>query len=419
MKTKLINNNLLLKILSVIAAMLLWVIVLNIDDPVSDKTFKNVKVSMINTDTITSQNQVYRIEEGTDTVDLKVYARRRSVLNKLKPSDFVVTADMQKDLRYDSMVKIEVKYTGNYSIDHIEQSRTNVLVSIEESVTEQFKVSVRTEGEPSGGLVVGSALPEQTLVEITGPISVVEKIKRVEASVDISGITGTVVRKCKLKLMNSDGDEIDGTYLEYIGKDSEFEVTVTTLNTKLVGISFDISKLAPEGYGLRSISYKPETVTIAGLKSQISSIYNLSIPAEALNPEKKLGRIEQIVDISQYLPDGVSISNKDDCEIAVTMEIVPYETKVYTVVPGDIFFANIQEGLALDASEMPSVEISVLGLSEQLDSLTTEELEVSVDLGTCRKAGTYSVPVQVKLPSGYQYTPLELSVKLVELEQGE
>lgn len=398
---------------------MLWVIVLNIDDPISDKTFKNVKVSMINTDTITSQNQVYRIEEGTDSIDLKVYARRRSVLNKLKPSDFVVTADMQKDLRYDSMVKIDVKYVGNYSIDHIEQSRTNVLVSIEESVTEQFKVSVKTQGEPSGGLVVGSALPEQTLVEITGPVSVVEKIKRVEASVDIAGITGTVVRKCKLKLMNSDGDEIDGTYLDYIGKDSEFEVTVTTLNTKLVGISFNISTLAPEGYGLCSISYKPETVTIAGLKSQISSIYNLDIPAEALNPEKKIGKIEQIVDISQYLPDGVAIPDKEDCEIAVTMEIVPYETKVYAVQPGDIFFANIQEGLALDASEMLPLEISISGLPEQLESLSSEDFEVSVDLEACRKKGTYTVPVQVKLPNGYQYTPLELSVKLVELEQEE
>ena len=42
----------------------------------------------------------------------------------------------RQDLRYDSMVKIEVIYTGNATIDSIEQSRENVLVSIEEKATE-------------------------------------------------------------------------------------------------------------------------------------------------------------------------------------------------------------------------------------------------------------------------------------------
>ena len=139
-----------------------------------------------------------------------------------------------------------------------------MLVSIEKQVTEQFKVTAKYTGEPSDGLVLGSLVPEQSLVEITGPESVVEKIKQVVAEVDITGITGTAVRSCSLKLQNSDGDAIDGTYLDYVGKNEDFEVTATTLSTKLVGISFDVSQAAPEGYGLLSISYKPETVTIAG-----------------------------------------------------------------------------------------------------------------------------------------------------------
>ena len=46
MKTK-IFNNLLLKILSVIAAVLLWLVVVNIDDAVTSKPFKNIKVNII------------------------------------------------------------------------------------------------------------------------------------------------------------------------------------------------------------------------------------------------------------------------------------------------------------------------------------------------------------------------------------
>lgn len=119
MKTKLVNN-LLLKILSVLAAILLWLIVVNIDDAVTSKQIRNVKVSMLNTNVLTEQGQMCRVEDGTDVVDLTVYARR-SVLDKLKASDFSATADLKKDLRYDSMVKIDVAYTGSQKSTDIQK----------------------------------------------------------------------------------------------------------------------------------------------------------------------------------------------------------------------------------------------------------------------------------------------------------
>lgn len=421
MKKK-IFNNLLLKILSVFAAVLLWLVVVNINDAVTSKPFTGIKVNVINTDVLTEQGQMCRVDEGTDTVDIVVYARR-SVVNSLKKSDFTATADMKKNLRYGNMVSIDVACTASNAADinRIEQSRANVLVDIENSVTEQFKVSVKTTGSPSAGLVPGPSVPEQTLVEITGPESVVKRIKTVRAEVSIVGITGTAVRTCRLKLLDSDEVEIDGTYLDYIGKeDDSFSVTVTTLNTKLAGISFDISTAAPEGYGLSAISYTPETVTIAGLKSDVSPIYNVNIPASALNPDGQTGRMVQTVDISQYLPDGIIMPYEEEHEIVVTMEILPYETSSYTFLSGQIQYLNIPEGLELDVSELVPLEVQISGLESDLAALTMENITVSVDLSECRGAGTYTVPVTVTAPDNYQVPEdLELSVTLVRLEEEE
>ena len=191
MKTKLLNN-LLLKLLSVAAAMVLWLIVVKIDDPITDVSLRNIKVDIVNADILADQGQVYRVVEGTDTVDLTVYART-SVAERLQASDFRATADVQKDLRYDSMVSISVSYVGGNArtedaIERIDQSRSNVLVSIEESVTEQFKVTTRYTNEPSDGLEVGTLTPEQTVVEITGPKSTVDEIREVVAEVNIAGV---------------------------------------------------------------------------------------------------------------------------------------------------------------------------------------------------------------------------------------
>ena len=89
MKTKLLNN-LMWKILSVLAAIMLWLVVVNIDDTIESESLKNLQVSLLNADVITSQDQTYRIDPGTDKVNLTVYARRTE-LAKVKPSDFVIT----------------------------------------------------------------------------------------------------------------------------------------------------------------------------------------------------------------------------------------------------------------------------------------------------------------------------------------
>lgn len=64
MKTKLLNN-LMWKILSVLAAIMLWLVVVNIDDTIESESLKNLQVSLLNTDVITSQDQTYRIDPGT------------------------------------------------------------------------------------------------------------------------------------------------------------------------------------------------------------------------------------------------------------------------------------------------------------------------------------------------------------------
>ena len=66
MKEK-IGNNLVLKIFSVIFAFLLWVFVINVDNPVITRSFSDVPVDMLNEQVLDDLNQTYTIEDG-DTV---------------------------------------------------------------------------------------------------------------------------------------------------------------------------------------------------------------------------------------------------------------------------------------------------------------------------------------------------------------
>ena len=70
-KANKIYSNIGLKLLSVVLGFLVWLLVLNIDDSAVTRTIRDIPVNLVNTDAITSQNQLYTITSG-DTVDIVV-----------------------------------------------------------------------------------------------------------------------------------------------------------------------------------------------------------------------------------------------------------------------------------------------------------------------------------------------------------
>ena len=93
MKKKLIDN-LSLKLVSVVLAIICWFVVMNISDYVMTVRIYDIPVEEINGEVLSGLDKVYDIVSG-DTVDMIVKGRR-SVVSKLEASDFVATADYMR-----------------------------------------------------------------------------------------------------------------------------------------------------------------------------------------------------------------------------------------------------------------------------------------------------------------------------------
>ena len=118
---KRMESDLLLKIISVVFAFLLWMFVINIDNPVIKKTFSDVPVDMLNEQVLDDLNQTYKIESG-DTVSFTVKGKK-DVVDRLTKSDFRATADVSsmsdvhaiqievEALRYKSQLDIDTAVT--------------------------------------------------------------------------------------------------------------------------------------------------------------------------------------------------------------------------------------------------------------------------------------------------------------------
>ncbi len=398
---KMLTNNLGLKLLSIVAAAMLWLIVVNIDDPVTYQDFSSIRVTMLNEDAVTDKDQVYRVEDNSDLINIRVWAKR-SVLNKLSAEDFTATADMEKNIKFGNLVGIEVSCSNrNVRTADIAKSRENVVISIEDAASELFNVVVRQSGQPDDAYVVGTALPEQSLIEIRGPASVVARINRVQADLNVTGFNSDRSEICALTILDSNGAQVDTTYLEYAGKTEGMKVMVTMLRKKDVRLKPAYTGTPSSDYSFKNIFAKPETVKIAGTTADISKIMEIEIPEDEININGIEEDTQFVVDITKYLPDNIRLVNEADAMVTVVVELERKQGKGVKIPVSEIELKNLSRGMKIDFGNLKEIEVVVKGTSAELESLNEEEVKVALDLSDYTKAGDYTGTADVTLPENY------------------
>ena len=144
---RVILNNVWYKLLSLVVAVMIWLIVINIADPVTTKTFNGLQVNILNQSAISSINQVYEVVEGS-TIDFTVEGKASAVKN-LKTSDFTAYADLSQ-LSPVYAAQIVVKCEKNEDIE-INTNNKMLRVKLENIATKNVQVTVDTIGEVADG----------------------------------------------------------------------------------------------------------------------------------------------------------------------------------------------------------------------------------------------------------------------------
>lgn len=392
-------NNIGLKILAFLVAFMLWIMVVNIDDPVTHKTFSDIPVSVINEEVLAKaqQPQTYQIVDNTQAVDVTVTAKRKT-LSKIKERDIIAVADI-KELTLDTQIPIDITINGfEERYDNAQANPRNLQIKLEDEETKRFPIVPTTTGTVRDGFVLGDiqAMPEK--VSIRGPKSVIAEISRVEASVSVSGLSKDAILDSELVLYDSNNNIIDQNLLSNNLGTEGVGVSVQILNTKSIPLEFDTSRIeAARGYEFTGITYEPQTIQISGEREEMSNISSLRVPASALDVSDIREKTEKVIDVSGYLPDNIRLADENAGSVVVTISVEKDGTKSYDITVGSIIINNLSEELTMSYATADVLELQVRGPKEALDSLSLEQA-ISIDLQNYTADGTYDVPVSVKLP---------------------
>ncbi|MCR5773758.1 MAG: hypothetical protein K6G42_01615, partial [Lachnospiraceae bacterium] len=147
------TNNVGLKILALILAVMIWLVVVSIDNPVKDQNFTQVPVTVLNGDIFESTGQSYTLSDTSSTVTVTARAER-SVLSQLSRDDFSATIDMTN--YSNGRVPITVKANRlSDKIISLNPRTPYAIVDVEELGTKQFSIDYEITGEPAEGYSTG------------------------------------------------------------------------------------------------------------------------------------------------------------------------------------------------------------------------------------------------------------------------
>ena len=404
-----------LKILAFFIALFMWLIVVNIDDPVTDKTYTGIPVQVINEEVVTSANRTYQIVDDTQEVSVTVTAQR-SVLNDVKAEDIVAIADM-KEMSLGTQIPIEVKIEG-YKYDSAVSNPRNLQIQIDDEAKNNFPITPTTLGTVREGYVIGELKANPEKVTIRGPKTVIDSINRVVAEVDVSGLSSDTEVEARLVLYDANNNVIDQSLLaNNLGKEG-LSVDVKLHQIKSVKVELDTSMVtAADGYKISEISVEPQEVRISGSKSALARVTEISVPASALTAVNLTQRTERSIDISQYLPEDVALVDENADNVVVTIAVEKPGAKNFEVSTSSITVNNLDSNLELSYGSVVDLEIQIKGPDATLNTFSIAK-KVSIDLKDYTRPGTYTVPVSVELPSGCSLVN-EVSVEVILEEKQE
>lgn len=410
MKQKL-TNNLGLKLISVALSVILWLVVVSIDDPVISRTYSGIEVEVLNADAITSQGKIYEILDGSDSISVTVSAKR-SVLEKISRDYIKATADL-KEMTILNSVSIDVR-TTRYSdmISSIVPLTKNLKVTVEDLEKRQLSINVETIGTPARGYVVGSNSPSVNITSVSGPSSIVSKLSRAVATVDVSGATSDRRASSKVVLYDGNGDVVNSSMLT-VGV-TDIIVDVDILETKEISVLAALSGTPAEGYqSTGMVAVKPDRILVAGSGNVFDSLESITIPAEAVSVEGAAEDVDYTFDVNNYLPGGIRLASEDyDGKVSVTAFVGKLENTVIDVPTSNISIDNIPEGFSAVLVDVGgSKRIEIQGLAENLSAIDPASITGTIDASsmTAREShegmenihnGSYDAVVRWSVPAG-------------------
>lgn len=368
-------NNWALKLFSLAAAFLLWLLVIVVEDPEAEKSFYDIQVRLVNTEVLEENGMVYEVLDRTDSVRSVTVTAPKTVRDELISTDIVAEADFSK-LTAANTVEIRF-YSLRYNdrISNITGSNEILKLNIEEKRTKRLSLELLTTGTVEDGYIINDLSADQNRIEVSGPASVISRIASASAVVDVTDSNSSISTYANVILYDAEGQVIETNNLS-ISVNSVL-VHVNILASKTVPVRYSTVGIPASGYLFTGeISGRPEQVLIAGDPDALSDIRAIVVPGEELDITGCTEDLVTSVSLADYLPEGVLLAEEGfNGRATITVSIEPEFTRELRIPADHIRITDVPLGYTVELEGgNTSYTLVARGLEEPVSRLDANAL---------------------------------------------
>lgn len=388
----LFKNNLMLKIMAVLFAVILWSYVLAETDPVRERVQPDVQVTLQNLEQLEANGLAISqsLSKLVEEVNVR-YEVNQSDMKYLGTNPITATVDLSK-ITGKGEVELKIEASGpNCRV--IEISPSTVTLTIEDYVPKNLPVKVDVTGSVADGYYasVPAAIPD--VVTLYGASGDLEMASSAVCNIDLAGLTEWNKKSMEVTILDSEGNPLDSGL---IGSLPSVIIDMSILPKKTVPVDVAGSiigqdSLAP-GYEITNIVCDPVNVEIVGKAEDLAGVSSIAlVPYSVSNASGDV-----VVPLDYAPPEGVTVLGEGKAQVTVTIR-EKTSTETFTGVSIDI--RNLGGGLNAKLAQN-EVDVTVLAGISKISKLRASDVVPYVDLNGLG-VGTHTVDIVFEIPEGF------------------
>ena len=379
-------------LLSVILAVVVWVIAVNEANPSREGAFQRIPIAFVNQppDTI-----VYDV--SASTVDVTVSAPEETWADL---NDKVVTATVDlSQPRELYPVQAGVPNSIERLVRIVRVEPASVSAKVEPRHASPFPVEVNLVGEPARTYKIDSVATQPPTATVTGPASWVSQAAKVATEFSVQGLSLPVSQTIPLKVVDANGQVVPNVQVipDRVRLSVDFEQQAGFRN---LSVKVEMTGTQASGYRLAGVDVIPPTVTLIGSPTALESLPAF-VATELIDISGAQTDIEKDVPLS--LPPDVALFDRQSVRVVVKIEPIVGSL----TIPSQPIAIGLQPGLTARVSP-ETVDVILEGALPVLETIDPslgsgqalgQDVRVILDLSDLG-IGTHQIEPRVETPEG-------------------
>ena len=392
-----LKNNTKIKLISLLSALVLWLYVMTVEDPVEIRNFNNIPITITNMSMLEDRGlAIYPKEELLADISIKA---NLSSLRTINRDNIYIYGRLDDPKEGKNAIYLQANLPERVNKYDIKPSV--ITVDLEKVVDEKRSIEVSTKGKSN--INIDNIEISKKTANVTGPRSVVNKVTSIKATVDVDKKEKDFSTKVKLVPVDKSGNEVEDVKLE----DDFVVATVKFLQQKVVPVKLKLEGSSEGEKIIKNYKLSPNEITIEGKKEVLDKINSISTKPVKIEDLKDVNS----VDIGLDIPNGIKVNDNIS---SVKIDVDKNITSEFVIPKSNIDILNKESNIdaKLDLSKVPDdIKVTIVH-SDEIRDLSKDDIQLYIDMTDKSKGeGKYSI----KYKSKYDFKEVKIDPQIVEI----